>query len=314
MKLIRDFCHEMGLPEEEFTVYVDDARERVKKAKIKKKDKTTREIIIPSWELKIIQYWVILNYLRKLPASESATAYYKGASIIKNAQAHRKGSYFVKVDIESFFPSLTLDIFITSLKKDLESNPENEVIRYLLEATNDASFNQSIFYNGTCVIGYPASPYIANYILKAFDENVVAELNEISGKLGIFNFTRYADDIVVSCENKGNKTEVLKILHNCLEQKFDGALKLKATKTKSTTRSGGSTIITGVLICSDGRTTLPRKYKDKVRLLFSLYAKEILEKEEIPALTGHLNYIRSVDPVFYNKLYSKYYTQIKKLS
>lgn len=313
MSIIKDFCHEFGLPDEDFSSYVDDAKARVKKAKIKKKDKTTREIIVPSWELKIIQYWVILNYLRQLPASSSATAYYKGSSIAKNASAHAEGNYFVKVDIESFFPSLTSEIFTNSLKRDHETDPQNDIIKCLLDATNQSSFMNAMFYNGKCVIGYPASPYIANYILKAFDDKVLHELEAISKSLGVFAFTRYADDIVVSCEKKGNKLRVLEILHKCLEETFGNALKLKGSKTKWTTKSGGSTIITGVLICSDGRMTLPRKYKDKVRLLFSLYSKGSLKEEEVPSLIGHLNYIKSIDPTFYNKLYVKYYSQIKSL-
>lgn len=311
--VIEKLCNEIGLEESDFSNYVLDAQERVKKAKILKKDKTKREIIIPSWEIKIVQYWVIINYLRELPSSQSATAYYKGSSILKNASAHADGKYFVKVDIESFFTSLDVELFSSTLMRDNDKNPGNQTISGLLEATKNTSFLSALFYKGVCVIGYPASPYIANYILRVFDDKVLEKLNAESENIGRFAFTRYADDIVVSCQKKGQKKRIYKIIESTLAELFDQKLKLNSNKTKLTTRSGGSTLITGILVCPDGRLTLNRKYKDHVRLLFSLYAKGKLNEENCPSLVGHLNYIRSVDSVFYNKLYAKYYRQIKSL-
>ena len=313
MNIIKSFCKEFNIPLSNFETYVSNASGRIKKAKMPKKGGGSRNIIIPSWEIKIIQYWTILYYLKKLPSSKFATAYYKGSCILKNASQHTGGNYFLKVDIKSFFPSLTANMFIFELEKDHKEKPDDTIIKDLLEATNNEYFINALFYKGVCVIGYPSSPYMANYILKDFDEEIYNKLRAISQKLGEFYFTRYADDITVSCEKKGNKKLIYNIIKDTLFDKFDGKLELNSDKTKSSTKKGGSTKITGITICSDGRMTLHRKYKDHVRLLLSLYKKNILPEEDSISIPGHLNYIKSIDYLFFNRLYEKYREQIKKL-
>lgn len=312
MDIIDSFCNEIGISPDEFENYVLSAQKRVKKARIKKKDGSKREITIPSWELKIIQYWTIINYLRKLPASDAATAYYKGSSILNNAKRHSNGKYFVKLDIESFFPSISKEIFISALKKD-EEKTSSPTTKQLIEASKNSIFFDGLFYKNVCVIGYPASPYIANYVLRDFDQKISEALSSVSDQIGNYCFTRYADDIMISCEKKGNKALIYKIVEETLTKTYKGSLRIKKEKTKATTKSGGSTKITGIIICSDGRLTLHKKYKDHVRLLFSLYSKDKLKPEETSSLLGHLNYIKSVEPTLYNKLYTKYYKQIKAL-
>lgn len=311
MSLINKICCDIGLCEREFEEYAKSAANHIKKTSIRKKNGGKRSITIPSWNLKIIQYWTTINYLRKLPNSRFSTAYHKGASILKNASKHVDGNYFIKLDIKSFFTSITSEMFIESLQKDYQKDPHNIVLKELLDATQNIHFLNSLFYKNICVIGFPSSPYIANYILKNFDEKVFEKLENESEKIGKFSFTRYADDIFISCEKKGNRKLIYNIIKTTLANEFNGKLELNEEKTKKTTKKGGSTIITGILICSDGRITLPRKYKDHIRLIFSLYKKGKLTKETPVSLIGHLNYIKSVDPIFYNKIYEKYYAEIK---
>lgn len=309
--ILKKLCAELAIPEDTFSSFINDAESRIKHSRLKKKNGSYRKIIIPPWEFKIIQYWLILEYLRSIPINEYATAFHKGANIIKNATQHVGHNYFLKVDIKNFFPSISESHF----KAALMSYPQSKNIDNLLKAIENEHLLKAIFYRKKCTIGYPISPYIANIAMKNFDEDISNTLQLMSKRLGKFSYTRYADDIVISSERGGIHNELMKMLKKCLKKYFGEELIFNPDKTKQTTLQGGGTLITGLRLCSDGRITLHRKYKDHIRLLFSLYKNNHnLEESEKNSLIGHLNYCKFSDPEFFNKLMLKYYAEIKKLT
>lgn len=308
MNIIQRISEELKISEEEFRCRINDSIGKIKHIKIKKNNgKGFRKIYIPPWELKIVQYWTILNYLRHIETHPAVTAFLPGSSIRKNVSRHLSGKYFVKMDITDFFPSISADSFKKAISSREDVPPE------LKSAMDDPEFITAVFYRGSCAIGYPASPYISNIALWEADHTIQKAMHENESRFGNFCYTRYADDITVSIEKKGFKQEVCQIITKALECNETLHLKINKEKTKFASKRGGSAFITGLRICSDGRTTLHRSYKDHVRLLFSLYEKDSLKQEEHGELGGHINYIRSVDPEFYNKLLDKHFKTVKKL-
>jgi hypothetical protein len=55
------------------------------------------------------------------------------------------------------------------------------------------------------------------------------------------------------------------------------------------------------------------EYKDKIRLLISLYKKGVLSNGDISKLRGHLAYVKNVDSVFYTKLQNSNFKSIHEL-
>lgn len=306
MSIIRDVSDKLKEDEHNFRETICSAKKRIKHLKIPKKTGTGyRKIFIPPWEHKIVQYWAILNFLRPMDSSESATAFRPGSSTRNNAAMHKEGRYFVHMDISEFFPSITAEGF---LREIAENHPK------IVGEFSDPEVITALFHEERCAIGYPASPYIANIAMKSIDKSINDELSRHKQKFGNFNYTRYADDITVSIENRGFKHEVEKIIKSRIEKNTNLNLYINEAKTKFGTRKGENSIITGLRILSDKRLTLHRKYKDHIRLLLSLYKKGILDPIETESLRGHLNYCSFADPFFYNNLVQKNFDTIERLN
>lgn len=308
MSIIREISRELSIEEDSFRKQIRHATGKIKHIKIKKKSGAGfRKIIIPPWEFKIVQYWTILHYLREIKIHDSASAFYPGSSILKNALSHRKGNYFVKMDLKDFFSSIHIDDFLKALKK---YSPDHIS---LYDNLNDDDFLLSMFHNNFCAIGYPASPYIANISMYNFDEIIIEKLKSNTEKFGHFNYTRYADDITISIHNKGFKYDIKRLVYEAAKESDLKNISINKDKTKFGSKKGGSSFVTGMRICKDEHITLHRRYKDHVRLLLSLLSKNKLNTEDYSKLLGHLNYCKSSDPEFYNKLVHKYFHTIKKL-
>lgn len=307
MSIISEVSQELDMDEESFREQIRLASGKIKYIKLKKKGGGHRKIIIPPWEFKIVQYWTILNYLRSIEVHHSATAFKEGASIRINAMLHRQGNYFVKMDISNFFPSVGVDDFKHALHKYF---PDKAFLEKELE---DKDFTEAMFHHGVCAIGFPVSPYIANISMFELDEIIENKLKNNRDRFGSFCYTRYADDITISISRKGFKKDVENLVYESVGESTCKGIKINSSKTKYGSKRGGSAFITGIRICKDDRLTLHRKYKDHVRLLLSLYSKGRLKPEDKSKLLGHLNYCKSSDPEFYNRLVMKYFHPIEKL-
>ena len=76
---------------------------------IPKKKGGMRAIAQPSKEIKSFQR-TFLSVV-KLPTSSVVYSYKEGKNIFQNASLHRENKYFLKLDFDNFFNSITPDIF-----------------------------------------------------------------------------------------------------------------------------------------------------------------------------------------------------------
>jgi len=283
---------------------------RVKKLSIKKRDGGYRVVSQPSSKTKVIQYWLINNVLNKIEVHECAMAYRPKTSIYENAKAHISNRFFVKLDLKNFFPSITFKAFWPVLENwHLKEKPDwllNENARKLI-------LTSCFDPQGNLPVGYPTSPAISNAIMFDFDTNIMKRIQD-KDHLGNVVYTRYADDLVFSTNKKGGCNLLLAIAKDEIKKSKHPKIAINNKKVKFSSRSGGSAFITGLRLCSDGHITVHRKYKDKIKLLLSLFAKDELDANDYESLRGHLNYIRYVDAGFYTKLQSKYFRSISKLN
>ena len=136
----------------------------------------------PTPELKAVQRWLVTSVFKRLPISECATAYKKGASICKNAEAHAGSAFTLHMDFENFFPSFS----------------KANVARFLSDTTEltraDLDFCSAIVTRrGVLTIGAPSSPAVTNALMHPFDVKMENWCNR-RGRV----YTRYADDINIS--------------------------------------------------------------------------------------------------------------------
>lgn len=171
----------MGMKLKTLSYYFMNKDKFYKVTKIPKRNGKYREISMPSYNLKKIQRWILDNILYKVKISDSACGFVRGKSIFNNAVPHIGKDFVVNIDIQDFFPSINLDqIFI---------------MFYKLGYTKELSFifASLLSYKGVLPQGSPASPYIANIIVKNIDRRIEGLCNKFE-----VSYTRYADDITLS--------------------------------------------------------------------------------------------------------------------
>lgn len=155
-----------------------------KKAYIPKKNGGSRELDMPSLELKYIQRWILDNILKNMHVSEHAVGFRSNKSIVDNARRHTNKYCLVNVDISDFFPSVKFE----------------QIFRIFVYYgyTKEVSWvlSKLCSYEGKLPQGSPASPQISNIVCLKLD----ARLATLALKYES-NYSRYADDITFSGNN-----------------------------------------------------------------------------------------------------------------
>lgn len=288
---------------------LERAHKQVRLIRIKKKTGKYRIVYHPSRKLKAIQLFLAFKYLSMIRIHESATAYVKGSSNIKNAIAHRRNERFLKIDFENFFESLKWSDLKEKLRLSLEAaGYESKDVELISDIVR-----KSCFYEDKLRQGYPTSPIISNIVMYDLDV-LITDLARLATGDHAARYTRYADDVVVSYVGPTNQKEILSKIQALVNQTKGPTLSLNKDKTAMFSRSSGAASITGVRICADQRLTMFRRTKDEIRLLLNLCRKGSLAREgDAKKTLGLLAYAKMIDPSFYSKIYSKYFKEIVAL-
>jgi len=309
MQIKQAISNDLSIPVSLIDEALCAARTQVRKFTIKKRNGKDRSILQPSKKLKTLQYWLIINIFKNMPIHDSAVAYIDGVSILHNAQRHREHRYFLKMDLNNFFPSIKFnDVFPLIEAWHIATMP-----KWALDTQDKELIRLSCFYKEDILpIGYPSSPIISNIVMYKFDSEIT-KLTSDKVKYGECIYTRYADDLVFSTDKKDACIEILKDVSKFINGMSSPKISINTSKTKFGTSTGGSASVTGLKICSDGHITIHRKQKDHIRLLLNLYRKGTLNINEYESLLGHLSYCHYVDPTFYSNLSKQYFKEIKEL-
>jgi hypothetical protein len=152
-------------------------------------------------------------------------AFVKNRNCIEHAMQHIGYEYTVSMDLENFFESVT----VAHVKQYLSD--------YLIERC---------FISGAPQQGLPTSPIIANLAFLECDKKIIYALKNyrIDAK-----YTRYADDLVVSFDNKKDIGKVIFLIKSIVN---DAKFKINKKKTKIQNIKNGRIIITGVGIDKKG--------------------------------------------------------------
>ena len=284
------------------------ARSHVRKFHILKRSGQPRRISQPSAKLKTIQYWLLQNIIEHLPINDCALGYRKGLSILDNAFFHSNSRFFLRADLEDFFPSISFEDLWPIVQNWHESTePEWDCDQDLRDMIRLACFDG----RDRLPIGYPSSPSISNVVMMKFDIRINKEISNPA--YGNMLYTRYADDLVFSTDLKGACILWYKQLQKIIKETDNPNLVLNKAKTRFGSSSGGSAIVTGLRVAYDGHITIHRHQKDSIRLMLSLLKKGKLKREDYNSLLGHLSYCHHVAPSFYTKLQQKYFNEITLL-
>lgn len=176
-----DFLEQIfGIGTKELYFVANHTRKIYKKVNIPKKSGGVRTLYIPHEKLKYIQRIILKEFLADDLISPCATAYRKGAKLADNAAVHSGKKYLLKMDIQSFFPSIG---FGRVYKMFYRQYPAKYAKLFAELCCHDDCLAQ----------GAPTSPAISNMVMSEFD----AALEQWCRERGI-SYTRYCDDITLS--------------------------------------------------------------------------------------------------------------------
>ncbi len=298
---------------------------------IPKKSEGTRTIAQPTADLKQLQTETFekLQEEKKLPVHPCAKAYIKGVNgILANAQAHKDSKYFFKYDFKDFFPSIKAADFniqlenagysesdridllktIFRFKKEKSKKKTQAIYKKLLNTKFNQNTNTDLLklmiknYKDEfqLSIGAPSSPFVSNAIMFNFDESV----NKWAEKHD-FIYTRFADDITISCQKKQDPETITAKLNETLKGLEYPTLQLNDNKQKSVSLKNRVTI-TGLNITSEHKVSLGRKKKKEISAMIHHYKCRKLLFYKINQLKGWLALAKAVDNEFFKSMQTKY--------
>jgi RNA-directed DNA polymerase len=168
--------------------------------------------------------------------------YVRGGSTKSNAQPHCGARILVRADIQSFFPTITLERIAEMLRSiGMRSEPAQELARFVTICRE-------------LPLGLPESPVISNLICLRLD----SDLQFLATTLGA-EYTRYADDITFSGDaNLPSKEQIRHILDQ-------HGFRLSDRKFRKSKR-GQAHFVTGLSVSENDYPHIPRKLKQRLRL------------------------------------------------
>ncbi|WP_082572259.1 retron St85 family RNA-directed DNA polymerase [Variovorax sp. Root434] len=272
----------------EVELLIHTAPRRYKIHSIEKRNgRGLRMIAQPTAELKLVQRWLVSNYLQSLPVHSAATAYRPSLGIKDHAQLHASGKYLLKLDFEDFFPSIRGEDFRQHVARfsDVTLPDQTAMVRLLFRADVDAK-------RLILSIGAPSSPAVSNTVMYSFDLAV----KEYCEQAGV-RYSRYADDLAFSTNVphilEAVKTRVVEI---CRTLEYP-RLRLNEGKTVFTSKKHQRQL-TGLILSNDGRASLGREKKRKIRATAHHFAQGVLSPEEVGKLRGLIAFAMSIDAEF----------------
>ncbi|WP_434647569.1 reverse transcriptase domain-containing protein [Achromobacter piechaudii] len=265
-----------------------------------------RTIYKPSRLLKEFHYFLrgfLLEYLR---VDQSVSfAYRKGSTLLQAVEPHAHSRAFYQTDLERYFDSITTELIRSVLQRattPISDLPEH--IEHILGL---------LTVNGRLPIGYSTSPIISNACLLGFDERMASISNERK-----WIYTRYADDIIISADDRLSIENASQAIENCLAAEFGNSFRLNQKKSKLTT-IGRKVKLLGLVVLPSGSIAIDRDIRNRIESWLHFYVsdrsrlKKIFEEERgegledgLQRLSGLVSYTHAIDPVYLEKLRVKF--------
>lgn len=263
----------------------------------KKRDGGIREIFAPKSRLKEVQRQILDDLLQKVGLNSHAEGFRKKRSIATNAKRHIGKEIVIKMDVKDFFPSIT---FERVLGMFISLGYPRQVSLLLTRLAT---------HNGRLPIGAPTSPAISNIICRRLDKR----FSKLGEKMS-FDYSRYADDITISSNNKG----VNKMIPFFKEIMGDEGFEINESKMRIL-RSGGRQKVTGIVV--NKKSNIDKREIRKLRaVIYNCRHKDL--KQEVKkwakkekntnnaytvsafrsSLLGKISFVRMVNPKAGKKL------------
>ncbi|WP_055151608.1 retron St85 family RNA-directed DNA polymerase [Jiulongibacter sediminis] len=289
MKKFENFILEIGLTKSAIENYVTFSDASYNTFYIPKKKKGEKRVIdCPNANLKAIQRFFLKKYLNKVEVNKRVNGFVPKRGIKRNALFHMKNKYLLTIDIKDFFPSIS----------------QKKVFEVLYEIYYDKDFALKMAklctYKRSLPQGAPTSPALSNLVFKGIDDEIMKYCNS-----EMVNYSRYADDLTFSSDNKNSLQYVYKFVSHLL---YTNGFNINKKKTRYLSGKGKMSI-TGVYINS-GKPKVSSELKKQLRAELHQY---IINGKEINLnqVSGYISFISSIEDDYLKKVES-YIEKLKK--
>lgn len=289
---------------------------------IPKKSGGERPIDAPDQELKdaLTELRLLLKSFMIADYHTAAHAYVENRGTLSAVKAHqmghvryktdmttgdrRKGTYLnnwgVSFDFHGFFPSTSFRFLMGQL---------SQIYPFALimqDEEGKAELQKAIrmcFLNGGLPQGTPISPWLTNVMMIPFDHLINRKLTTgFKMKDGItrqFTYTRYADDIDISCHLSFDPMEMQDVIKAALEF-IHAPFTLNEEKTHYGNRNSSENWMLGLMWNKDNEITVGwRNLKQfKAQIVYYIDAKKNgngWELEDVQKFNGKISYYRMVE-------------------
>jgi RNA-directed DNA polymerase len=247
-----------------------------------------RIICVPETPLMRVQRWISRAILSQIHPHECSKAYAPESSVVKAAEEHCGARWLIKVDVQSFFESISeIQVYRLFLELGYQPLVSFEMARLCTRTVASSgriaskawhnrkyqSFgieNHRNWVVGHLPQGAPTSPMLSNLAMRDFDDAV----NKIAGKHGLA-YSRYSDDLVFSTESDYSRDQARRFVALVYKLMRERGLQPHRAKTVIVP-PGARKIVLGLLVDGD----VPR-----------------LSRDFRQALEQHLYYIEKFGPV-----------------
>lgn len=291
MKNIKDFAKELSLDVKTIEKLTRDSFNYYHFT-IPKGNGEKRLITAPKGKLKVIQKWILVNYLEKFAVAECATAFIKGKHGIRiNAEAHRCNKYILEFDLKDFFPNIKFwDV-------------QNLFLSMNLTRKISLLFAKLCTFDKRLPQGAITSPYISNLICYDLDLKLLELCNDYD-----ITYTRYADDLTFSSDSLYLLFRLMKEISDII---CNHGFKINYEKTKILYPSDKQTI-TGVTI-NNGIIKADKKLKRMIRAKL-YYGVKNNNIPELDKLIGYIAYVTSIEFDYKLRLYNYFSSLLQKFN
>lgn len=293
IKTRNDFAKFIGVKLQTLTylLYIKKIDNCYNTLEIPKKNGDTRTICIPNKNLKKVQkklYNKLSTYYDEIKTQNNFTSkishgFEKNRSIVTNAEVHKNKRYVVNLDLLVFFPSINFGRVRSYFIKNNYFEINDDIATILAQLT---------CYKGTLPQGASTSPLIANMICNIMDIRIL----KIAKKYRL-DYTRYADDLTFSTNNKYFLNDYDKFLEDIKNIIHRSGFELNSKKTRLLF-SNSRQEVTGLVV--NKKISVPKEYYKNTRAMaHSLYKNGYFliddEVGTIEQLEGRFSFINQIN-------------------
>ena len=305
MKILSSISAYLGIDINTTSRIVDKAPFLYRKYQVPKKRGGNRDIYHPAKETKAIQAAAIDLLNNDTLLHGCVKGYVRGlrSPLVKNASAHAKGLFLLKLDFKDFFPSIKPEDFKAvcgdklQLHGSLLERGDMELLCKLFFVYN----RRPGWFLG---IGATSSPFVSNWVMYNLDHEILSISNEIGCV-----YTRYADDLCFSANSKGQLLDLERRVRIAVESCLHPKLLLNDAKRRFTSK-WGKRKITGLSITPVAEVKVPRDTKRYIRSLLHKYKQGTIAPKEKSSLAGYLAFLNDCEPDYFKNLTLKYTADI----